>query len=302
MRVKVILNPCANRGRAAQLEDELALWGERYGGLDVVRTEAPGHAVVLAQLAAEAGYERIAAAGGDGTAHEVANGLMAVPSSRRPPMALISMGSGNDYAFGLGMLAPAPAAVGRLFQGEPRLLDLAEVVNNRGQRRYVINGVGIGFDAAVAIATSKIRRIRGFAAYLVAALQTIALHYDRPHLELQFNDGHVRQKSLMLSIGVGPRIGGGFLLTPDAAFDDGQLDSCLVDPIGRLTMLRMMPKAMKGQHTTAPFVKMRRGESVEVRSDRPLPIHVDGEIFATPEDGVTKLSIQSIPAALPVIF
>lgn len=302
MRIKVILNPKADRGRAARLEDELALWGQRYGGLDVVCTEAPGHAVVLAQAAAEAGYERIAAAGGDGTAHEVANGLMSVPASQRPPMALISMGSGNDYAFGLNMLAPVPAAIGRLFQGEPRLLDLAEVVDNRGQRRYVINGIGIGFDAAVTIATSKIHRIRGFAAYFVGALQTIILHNERPQLEVQFDDERVQQKSLMLSIGVGPRIGGGFMLTPDATFDDGQIDSCLVDSIGRVTMLRMLPKAMKGQHTEAPFVQMRRCERIDIRSDTPLPIHVDGEIFAAPEDGVTKLSIRTIPAALPVIF
>lgn len=302
MRVKVILNPSADRGRAALLEEELALWGQRYGGVEVERTEAPGHAVSLARAAAEAGYDRIAAAGGDGTAHEVANGLMAVPSAQRPPLALIPIGSGNDYAFGLGMLAPLPAAVARVFQGEPRQLDLAEIIDNRGQRRYVCNGVGVGFDAAVAIATNKIRRIRGSAAYVVAALQTIVLHYQRPHLELQFDGGRISQKSLMLSVGVGPRIGGGFLLTPDAAFDDGQIDSCLVNPIGRWTMLQMMPKAMKGQHTTAPFVQMRRGESIDVRSDAPLPIHVDGEIFARPEDGVTKLSIRTIPGSLPVIF
>lgn len=302
MRVKVILNPSADRGRAAKLEDELALWGQRYGGVDVARTEAPRHAMTLARQAAEAGYERIAAAGGDGTANEVANGLMAIPPSHRPPLALISVGSGNDYAYGLGLLAPLPAAVARLFQGEPRQLDLAEVVDNRGQRRYVCNGVGIGFDAAVAIATNKIRRIRGSAAYVVAALQTTVLHYQRPHLELEFDGGRISQKALMLSVGVGPRIGGGFLLTPNATFDDGQIDSCLVDPIGRLTMLQMMPKAMKGLHVTAPFVQMRRGKSIDVRSAMPLPIHVDGEIFARPEDGVTKLAIRTIPGALPVIF
>jgi diacylglycerol kinase family enzyme len=67
-------------------------------------------------------------------------------------------------------------------------------------------------------------------------------------------------------------------------------------------MLQMMPKAMKGQHITAPFVHMRRGETIDVRSDVPLPVHVDGEIFARPENGVTKLSIRTIPGALPVVF
>jgi YegS/Rv2252/BmrU family lipid kinase len=302
VRVKVILNPGADRGRAIRFSNQLLAWGEQYGEFDVTLTDAPGHAATLAQQAAEAGYERIAAAGGDGTAHEVVNGLMAVPNAGRPALGLISIGSGNDYAFGLGLLAPPQAALARLFEGEPRRLDLAEVVDNRGQRRYVCNGLGIGFDAAVAIAASQIRRIHGFSAYVLGALKTVALHYQRPHFELQFDGARISQRSLMLAIGVGPRIGGGFRLTPDAAFDDGHLDSCLVDPIGRLTMLRMMPKAMKGRHVTASFVQMRRSAVIDVRSDMPLPVHVDGEIFAREKDGVTKLSIRVIPGALPLLF
>lgn len=301
MRVRVILNPWADRGRAVQAKDALLTWGAKHGEMDVVLTESPGHAAILAREAAESGYDRIGAAGGDGTVHEIVNGLMGLPASAHPAIGLIPIGSGNDYAFGLGLHAPPQAAIDRLFRGETRELDLAEIVDNGNRCRYVCNGIGIGFDAAIAIATSKIHRLHGFAAYFVGALQTIALHYQRPQFELAFDEEKVRQHSLLLAIGVGPRIGGGFLLTPDATFDDGLLDSCLVDPVGRATMLRMLPRVMKGTHITSNIVQMRRNRTIELRSDLPLPVHLDGEIFATVEDDVHELSIRTLPRALRIV-
>lgn len=301
MRVKVILNPWADRGRAIKVKDDLVSWAAKYGDVDVALTQAPGHAAILAHEAAEAGYERIGVAGGDGTVHEAVNGLMRTAAADRPALGLIPIGSGNDYAFGAGLLLPPWAAIERLFTGEVQAMDLAELVDNRGQRRLVCNGIGIGFDAAIAIATSKIKRLHGFAAYFVGALQTIALHYERPHFKVRFDDETVTQPSLLLAIGVGPRIGGGFLLTPEATFDDGLLDSCLVDPVGRLTMLQMLPRVMKGTHITEDIVQMRRSRTIELHSDLPLPVHLDGEIFATTADRVQQLTIRTVPGALPVI-
>jgi diacylglycerol kinase (ATP) len=300
--IQIILNPWADRGRAIKVKDALETWGARHGETKVVLTEGPGHGAILARAAAEAGVERIGAAGGDGTVHEIVNGLMSLPPEQQPAVGLIPIGSGNDYAYGLGLHAPLAAAVDRLHHGEPRRLDLAKVVDNHGRTRYACNGIGIGFDAAVAIAASKIKLLYGFAAYMAGALQTIALHYQRPHFELAFDGETVRQASLLLAIGVGPRIGGGFLLTPDATFDDGLIDSCLVDPVGRATMLRMMPQAMKGTHITSKIVQMRRSQTIALRADMALPVHIDGEIFATEADDVRELSIRTLPGALNVIF
>lgn len=301
MRVIVILNPWADRGRAIRVKDDLEAWGMKHGKVDVVLTQSPGHAAILARTAAEAGYDRVGIAGGDGTVHEVINGLMGLPAADQPAVGLIPIGSGNDYAFGAGLLTPPRAAIDRLFHGEVRTMDLAKIVDSRGQQRHVCNGIGIGFDAAIAIATSKIKHLHGFAAYFVAALQTIVLHYERPHFDVRFDDEAVNQPALMLAVGVGPRIGGGFLLTPDATFDDGLLDSCLVDSVGRLTMLRMMPRVMKGTHITADIVQIRRSRTIELRSDLPLPVHLDGEIFATAEDRVHELTIGTVPSALSII-
>jgi diacylglycerol kinase (ATP) len=111
----------------------------------------------------------------------------------------------------------------------------------------------------------------------------------------------VEQRSLMLPIGIGPRIGGGFRLTPDADLTDGLLDSCLVNPIGRPTLLRLLPEAMKGTHVDSPHVTMRRNRRIEIESDMALPIHADGEIFAYLDDDVRQVRVTSVPAALTIM-
>jgi diacylglycerol kinase family enzyme len=96
---------------------------------------------------------------------------------------------------------------------------------------------------------------------------------------------------LLLAVGIGQRVGGGFYLTPDAQPDDGLLDSCLVEPVIRPTLLALVVRSMNGKHVTSPHVQMLRSRQVTLQSDMPLPIHTDGEIFARPEDDVRELTI-----------
>lgn len=300
MRVKVILNPWSDRGRASQLKEQIVAWAAPYGGVDLVTTERPGHAKTLAQEAADAGYDTVVAAGGDGTVHEVVNGL--VHGGRaESTLGVVPIGTGNDFAFALGLLTAPKTAVERVFSGRPRPIDLARIEDDRGRFEIVDNGVGIGFDATISIESRNITRLHGFPLYMLATLRTIALYFQKPSLRIHFDDQEVEQESLMLSVGVGPRAGGGFLLTPEANHDDDLLDSCLVNPIGRLTMLNMLPKVMKGTHVTSRHVTMRRNRSIDIHSTLPLPIHIDGEIFAYHRDNVQRVTITSLPAAISVI-
>ena len=325
MRVKLILNPAADRGRAIRLREDLIRSAAAYGPLDVALTDGAGSAVKIATEATANGYDVVAAAGGDGTVNEVANGLLREAPNRPAALGLVPIGSGNDYAYGLGLLDPPDVAVHRLFTGEPQPVDVAHIEDERGQRRIVCNAVGIGFDATVAIESLRIKRIYGFAAYLLAALRSLAFRFHTPELQLRFGSkAHqpdtndeianqaivdqevvdqevVRQKALLLAVGVGPRVGGGFRLTPEASFSDGLLDSCLARPMSRATMVAMLVRAMGGTHVTSSFVEMRRSRSIELAADRPLPIHVDGEIFATVDDKVRRVTITSLPQALPVV-
>jgi diacylglycerol kinase (ATP) len=300
VRVQIILNPQANHGRAIALRDQLLSWGKQYGGLDVVLSTAPGHARQLAEEAVLAGYELVAAAGGDGTVHEVVNGLVHGGRSQAT-LGVIPIGSGNDFAYGLALLTDPRSALDRLFNGRPRTIDLARIEDDKGRYELVNNAIGIGFDAMVTIQSLSITWVHGFAMYTLAALRTILLHYDMPHLVLRYDDQEVEQDVLLLAAGIGPRAGGGFYLTPHAVYDDNLLDSCTVSPVSRLTMLWMLPKVMRGTHITSRHVTMRRSSYIEVLSDRPLPIHVDGEIFAYPHDAVRRVTINSLPQALRVM-
>lgn len=301
MHVHIILNPRADRGRALQLKDKLLEWGEGLGRLTLETTTRPGHAAELAQQAAAAGCDVVVAAGGDGTVHEIINGL--VSGGRQDTLlGVIPIGSGNDFAYAFGLpLADPQVALRRIFTGAPQPIDLALLTDDRGRRLVVDNAIGIGFDAAVAVEASAITRFYGFVAYLVATLRVLAMHYDRPQLTIRYDDQVMQQRAIMMTIGLGPRTGGGFLITPAARHDDGLLDTCLVDPVGRLTILGLLPQVMKGKHVTSPHIKMLRHRQVTVESDAPLAIHTDGEIFARLQDNVRRVTIMCLPAAIRLI-
>lgn len=304
MRTVVIFNPAADHGRARRLESQIPLWAEAFGGCDLWLTERPGHATELAGSALDKGYELVIAAGGDGTMHEIVNGLVQLghdgTGMATVALGIIPIGSGNDYPYGLGLVDDPHEAFRRIFDGRQMVVDLALYEDDHGRSELAINGVGIGFDAIVSIQTRTITRVHGFAMYFLAALRTLAFYYQTPALRVHFDDQLVEQRTLMLPIGVGPRIGGGFRLTPDADLTDGLLDSCMVNPIGRPTLLRLLPEAMKGTHVDSPHVTMRRNRRVEIVSDMALPIHADGEIFAYLDDDVRHVTVTSVPAALTI--
>lgn len=299
MRVKVILNPWSDRGRAIQRKAQIEAYGRQHGQLDVVVTQGPGDGRRLAEQAAEEGYDVIVAAGGDGTIHEVVNGLVA---SQKPiPFGVLPIGSGNDFAFGQGISTNLETAVAQLFHGQPVWVDLARIEDDNGRSLVADNNIGIGFDATVVIETQRFKRIYGFLLYLTAVLRTILFHHIAYPLQCQFDTQNASQKTLFLSFGLGPRSGGGFFITPQAKNNDNLIDSCMVHDVGRVIMLSMLTKVMKGTHITSPYVTMRQSQSITVCSELPLPIHVDGEVFAYPQDNIRKVTITSLPAAIQVI-
>ena len=300
MRIKVILNPWSDRGRAREQVAQIEAAAEARGGVDLVLTQKPGQAQQLARESVAAGYDLIVAAGGDGTIHEVVNGLMQ-GGAASAMLGVIPIGSGNDFGYAMGISTEIETAVSRLFTGQTRTVDLARVEDEHGRYAIFDNNLGIGFDAIVVIETENITRVHGFMMYFVAVLRTIAFYYQTPRLKIRFDDESVEQESLFLAMGVGRRGGGGFFLTPDANHDDDLIDSCLVNPVGRLTMLGMLGKAIKGTHTTSRHVSMRQNKRIEIVADRPLPIHIDGEIFAYPKDNVRRITVTSLPAALQVV-
>ncbi len=300
MRVKIIMNPWSDQRRAGRRLAQIETLTRRYGGADIVLTERPEHAVKLARQAADDGYDLVVAAGGDGTVHEVVNGLVRGGQSDTA-MGVIPIGSGNDFAFGLGIPLEIEGAIERLYTGRERRVDLGRVEDGNGRFRYFDNNFGMGMDAMVVVRTESINRVYGFFMYLVAVFQTIALYYQRMRVDARFDDEKVSQETLLVAMGIGPRGGGGFFLTPDAVQDDDLIQSCTVSPISRLHMIYLLVKSLKGRHVTSKYVTMRQNRRITLKSDIPVAIHIDGEMFAYPHDNVRQVTVTSVPGALRVI-
>ncbi len=299
----LLFNPVADHGRSGQKASDLRAIVEEMGGADWRGTEYPAHAIELAAAAGDQGYQTVVALGGDGTVHEVVNGLMRVPPERRPRLGLVPLGSGNDFAGGnaLADTENSQVAIRRAFSAGERAVDLALIRDGNGRSEYFDNTVGIGFDAAVNIRTRKMKRIHGFPMYLTATLQCIVRNFDAPHMRVSYDGGTLDQRMLMLTVGNGPREGGGFITTPDSKIDDGCLEFVTVDQVSQIRMLQLVPAFMAARQGAERDVHLMRTTKLTIDADRALPIHIDGELFAPYEADVRHVAIEVVPGALRVV-
>jgi diacylglycerol kinase (ATP) len=300
--IRMIYNPEADRGRSYQIAGDLHQLSNEWGGADWIGTDYPGHANELAAEAAQNGYETVVALGGDGTVHEVVNGLLQVEDARRPRLGVVPLGSGNDFAAGVGVPPDPTAAIRQIFKGgQVKPVDVGRVKDGSGRIEYWCNVLGIGFDAAINIQSRSIPWLHGFWMYLAAILKTIILKFERPRLDIEMDGKKTTGRYLMLTIGNGAREGGGFRFAPDAKMDDGWLDYMRIDSISRIQMLRLLPEVMRGTQGRFPTVSLGRFQSLRLHSDLALPIQADGEMFAPYAAEVRDVEVNILPRALSVI-
>jgi YegS/Rv2252/BmrU family lipid kinase len=300
-RAKLIFNPHANRGRAWYIGPVLQAIVARHPDAVWSATEFPSHAVHLAEQAADEGFGLVAAIGGDGTVHEVVNGLMRVPAERRPAMAIVPVGSGNDFASSLGISLDLEIAMARVFEGEERWIDIGRLTDNSGRTEYWDNAVGIGFDATVTYLTYQITRLKGFSMYLWAVIETILRHNDSALMTIRTDKEPIDLDALMLVACNGPREGGGFRVAPEADPADGILDYAMIKRVSRAMMFRLLPEVMNGTHARFNQVQIGRFQTMDVQLYRPLPIHTDGEMFAGFQSEITELHLEILGRSLRLI-
>ncbi len=296
-----LVNPNADLGRAWRTVSDLRPLVEEFGGADWAGSVYPTHATVLAYEAAKAGYQLVIAAGGDGTVHEVINGLMKVPSEDRPRLGIVPLGSGNDFAHCLGIHSNPAEALKQIFTGEPKRIDLGVFELDHGQREYFDNTFGMGFDATVTIRTHQLNHIHGFMMYLVAVLQTIALNHEAPQMHIETDNEAWDEKTIMMVACNGPREGGGFAVAPSAITSDGTLDYASICHVSRLMMLRLVPEVMKGTHGRFKQVRLGTFRRLNLRSEKPINIHADGEVISGFGTDVRNVSVEVVPGALEII-
>ncbi len=300
----VVLNPISGLGRAAKLERSIQT-ALREGGLafDWVRTQAPRHAIALAEQAKRAGCETIIAVGGDGIIHELVNGILrASDGNADGTLGVIPVGSGNDFAKMIPLQPDWQAAAQRILAGNTRWFDVGKLTADKpaeggGAARYFANTFDTGFGAQVS-KHSHIPYLTGTAMYLVAILKTLA-DYAVPRLKIEFADHTiVEQPSTMTVAAIGRCFGGGFWIAPQAQVDDGLLDIIIAQGLGRVGILQLLPKVMQGTHIGDPRIQFFRSPRIVITSPDPLAVEVDGEV---PWVDAHRLEIELLPKRLRVI-
>lgn len=294
-RFYAIVNPAAGRGAAVRAWEAVrGVLAASGAEVEMVRTSARGDGARLAEAAARAGWPAILALGGDGTVHEVANGILraSADGASAAAMGIVPVGSGNDFALLAGLARdPAEAARRILSRGERRV-DVGRVGGT-----WFTNGVGVGLDARVAVEANRSRRGRGIGIYLWAFARV--LRTFRPPVMRVEIDGEVIERPLTLvTVGNGGRHGGGFWICPGARIDDGALDVCVCDGLSRLRILGFLPRTLRGTHVGASCIQMRRACRVRITSESPLPVHADGEILF---EDAHELEIEIAPAKLRLL-
>ena len=241
----VIFNPAAGRGRSGQ-QIQAAL--SRVGGAAwrLAPTTAPGHAEELAFEAASRGVPIVVAAGGDGTVHEVANGVLNAPGT---PSRLMTwpLGSSNDYAHSLGLSrwwrSRGPIDVGIL---TPMTVDVGRAEFG-GRSRWFVNGLGSGFNAAVTEEARKIRFLRGLPLYSLALLRAMSRRYYHSPMRIRFEGPRVEREvpTLSITLNIAHREGG-FPLAARADLTDGLFEIIHAGPLKRRDLAGLFPAMVGG--------------------------------------------------------
>jgi YegS/Rv2252/BmrU family lipid kinase len=295
--VHIVLNPAAGAGAGrrvrVELEEALNARGVDYR---IEETRGRGNAVDLAAAAAAAGAPVVASVGGDGTAHEVVNGLLAA-GTQPPRLALIPVGTGNDFVKMLGG-GGRRAAYDALAAGTSRPIDVG-IASWEGGREVFLNSAGTGIDVEVVRHMERMRGLPGGLVYLLALLRALVSYRPVP-LSITVDGRELPTARIMMAaVSNGRCVGGSFRLSPEAHVDDGLLDLCRVDALGALASLRLTARIRQGTHTDHSAVTTRRGRVFVLRSEGPGPFHVqlDGEVRVAVGGRVT---IETHPAALDV--
>ena len=313
----IICNPAAGRGRL-QKRWPMVQQALRDSALafDVAMTAGPLDATRLARESAGR-YSGVVAVGGDGTVHEVGNGLLQA-SGEQPtlPMAVVPLGSGDDFAKMIPPQAPVGGksfswaeAVAKIGRGQTQAYDCARLSawtstegapgSQHGAAQYLINGMDVGFGAqASSNMASMPFFVKGFAAYLGAILKTLT-HIPQLRLRAQLDDGAPFDLlTTMTAISNGRSFGGSFWVTPQAQIDDGLLDVLMVQSLGRLAILGLIPKITQGKHLDDPRLRLVRARRVLLQSEQDFHVEVDGELPFAP---LRRLQVDVLPGRLTVV-
>lgn len=303
-RWMAIVNPVAGRGRGLTDWPVIStLLHEADIEVDALFTQRKYHATELAVSAVNRGYRQIIIVGGDGTIHEVVNGLFIqtrVPT-QNVLIAVIAVGTGNDWIRMYGIPRTYPDAVRSIIDGHSFLQDVGRVTYYESrvhQTRYLANVSGVGYDAAVCRGFNllKDRGYHGKWLYVWNAFRE-ALLYRSSKVVIEVDGTAVfRGKMFTSTIGILKYTGGGMSQTPYAVADDGLFDMTVIPQMNRIKLFSRFRTLYTDNIYNITGVQLHRGGHIKISSQPSIRLEIDGEIL-----GDSDFEFEVIPRAIRAI-
>lgn len=307
--VMVVCNPVSGMGRG---QERLALVRRTLDREGITHraalTTRRGDAMHLAYSASRAGCSAVVVVGGDGTLFEVVNGVIGparieivLSPHKDVAIGLVQAGRGSDFGRSIGVPSDVQAACDRLLSGRSRTVDLGHVTytsfSGRPRAAYFVNAAGLGFDAEVTVRANASPRVLGGTIPYLSSLFTTLIKYRNKRLTVSVdNEMAYQARANSIVIANGQYFGGGMKIAPEAELSDGQLDVVTLGDLGKIDLVRNVPRVYDGSHITHPKVAMRRGRTIEVTSSDRVLLQADGEVL-----GTAPARFRVVPDALRLI-
>ena len=306
-----IVNPNSRSGKGRLIWENLyKQLMQRQVSFQYCLTRYSGHATEIAAMACSLGTASdpiyLIAVGGDGTIHEVLTGIT---DFERVIFGYIPTGSGNDFCRSMQLPADSVAALDYILRADRiGIMDVPFLTRQDKTSRFGISA-GIGYDAGVcqevlATPLKKVfNRLRlGKLIYLVVALkQLIFISPGQMTVTLDGKNSFSYDRVYFTAVMNQKYEGGGFKFCPDARPDDQFLDVILAEGIGKLKLLFCLPTAFFGKHTRIRGIHIYRCKKIQIHSEQPLPIHIDGESGGIHRDLTVSIEKKPLKIILPVV-
>ncbi|MCK9425865.1 MAG: diacylglycerol kinase family lipid kinase [Ignavibacteriaceae bacterium] len=299
-----IVNPLAGKGRGGKYIRQLqkVLQSLSIPLTNILLTEYPGHATELVKRIAS-DENSIFCVGGDGTVNEIINGIKHGYNLR---LGVIPVGSGNDFARTIGNLSKDFSLEKYILSEVSNRCDIGHVAVFKNNEllfsKKFISSLGIGFDAFVSSKIKLIKILNGLLLYIFSVILSLfAYEAPKSSVKIEGTDVDFTDKVFLFTVGNTETAGGGFKLNPGAKIDDGYLNVCIARDISKFTLLKVLPKAITGDHIFDKRVYSYKFKTLKYSTDEKVFLHLDGEVFELME-GKKEIVISIVPNSQSIII
>ena len=293
MKFIVIVNPFSGKKQGSEIFNKIKKkFDSKNVDLNLITTEFPGHAEKIIKDYNLENYNGILIIGGDGTFHEIVNGMFNRKDKKKIPIGIIPGGTGNSFMLDLGITEPN-VAVDKILMKKTRFIDVIKL--NMGQTvKYSVNLVGWGMITDIGFTAENLRWL-GNARYTISAIiQIFFKNYRKAEFEV---NGKKSVKDFMFVVGCNSiNVGKGMRMAPKAKLDDGLMDIIVVESnISRIRLLSVLPKLFKGTHIDEPEVQYYQSNKFSLIPDNYDSLIIDGEMI-----GKTPILAEVIPNSIEI--